>query len=89
MEKTNPMAGKFTKMFFNIARQTKPPANTDFSPIPHPRMGRFQPDFFGKNHVFRAVILSTIKDANLVNNIWKMLSMNDKSRLKSPKLRKN
>ena len=50
---------------FNMANQTKLPANTVFSQISRPRLGRFS------NHVLRTVILSTIKRYKRSKNYYK------------------
>ena len=69
----------FTKMFFNMARQTKPPANNVFLKYLSPGWVIFQTDFCVETGHFS------------YNKRYKrnILSMNLKNHLKNPKFREN
>ena len=51
--------------------------------------GSFFKPIFALNHVFKTIVLSTIKGTNGVKKFIKIMSMNIKNHLKNPKLREN
>ena len=81
-----PWAEIFKKMFFNMAHQTKLPANNSFSQIYQLRLGHFSNRFLRWNRVFKTNVLSTMKGTNGVKKIMKILSMNVKNHLKKNKI---
>ena len=59
-----PWAEKFSKPFFNMARQTKPQPHFVFSQISRPRVARFSNRFLHWNRGIEAVVLSSIRGKN-------------------------
>ena len=73
-----PWAEIFTKIFFNMACQTKPPANNGFSQISQPRVVRFSNRFLRWNREIKTVVLSTIKVTNGVKKFMKIFQKSSK-----------
>ena len=73
-----PWAEIFTKIFFDMACQTKPPANNGFSQISQPRVVRFSNRFLRWNREIKTVVLSTIKVTNGAKMFMKIFQKTSK-----------